>query len=147
MTIVCLGHFHRLPLAALFHLRLFMLSVSPLSHFIPLSSTLCLSPYPSLCCLLSHLPPSLSYPSLPAPAASLNPLPLSPLVIHGDVAEQVGHGLSVVDSSDGLGQDHADVHRLDLGTLELLQLVGDGVGHHHLREREKGFSFTLLQNF
>jgi hypothetical protein len=25
--------------------------------------------------------------------------------------------------------------------------VGDGVGHHHLREREKGFSFTLLQNF
>ena len=64
-------------------------------------------------------------------------------VIHGDVAEQVGHGLSVVDASYGLGQDHADVHRLDLGTLELLQLVGDGVGHHHLREG----NIFFLQHF
>lgn len=38
-----------------------------------------------------------------------------------------------MDAADGLGQDHADVHRLDLGALELLDLVGDGVGHHHLR--------------
>lgn len=37
-----------------------------------------------------------------------------------------------MDAADGLGQDHADVHRLDLGALELLHLVRDGVGHHHL---------------
>lgn len=54
------------------------------------------------------------------------------LVVHADVAEQVGHGLAVVDAADGLRQDHADVHRLDLGTLQLLELVGDRVGHHHL---------------
>lgn len=43
-----------------------------------------------------------------------------------------------MDAADGLRQDHADVHRLDLGTLELLQLVGDGVGHHHLAAAVKG---------
>lgn len=53
-------------------------------------------------------------------------------VVHSDIAEQVGHGLSVVDAADGLRQDHADVHRFDLRTLELLELVGDRVGHHHL---------------
>ena len=58
-------------------------------------------------------------------------------VVHGYVAEQIGHGLSVVDPPDGLGQDHADVHRLDLWTLELLQLVWDGVGHNHLGQRHK----------
>lgn len=56
----------------------------------------------------------------------------SSLVVHADVAEQVGHGLAVVDAADGLRQDHADVHGFDLGTLQLLELVGDGVGHHHL---------------
>lgn len=40
-----------------------------------------------------------------------------------------------MDAADGLGQDHADVHRLDFGTLQLLHLVGDGVGHHHLGAR------------
>lgn len=39
------------------------------------------------------------------------------LVVRGDVAEQVGHGLSVVDAPDGLSQYHADVHSLDFGTL------------------------------
>lgn len=53
-------------------------------------------------------------------------------VVHPDVPEQVGHGLPVVDAADGLRQDQADVHRFDLWTLELLQLVGDGVGHHNL---------------
>lgn len=53
-------------------------------------------------------------------------------VVHADVAEQVGHGLAVVDAADGLRQDHADVHRFDLRTLQLLNLVGDRVGHHHL---------------
>lgn len=54
------------------------------------------------------------------------------LVIHSDVAEQVGHGFSVMDAADGFGQNHTDVHRLDLGTLKLLDLVGDSVSHHHL---------------
>lgn len=62
------------------------------------------------------------------------------LVVHTYVAEQVGHGLAVVDAADGLRQDHADVHRFDLGTLQLLELMGDGVGHHHLSgaDMEKG---------
>lgn len=62
-------------------------------------------------------------------------------VVHADVAEQVGHGLAVVDAADGLRQDHADVHRFDLRTLQLLNLVGDRVGHHHLggeKRREGG---------
>lgn len=54
-------------------------------------------------------------------------------VIHCDVAEQIGHGLSVVDAPDGLGQDHADVHGFDFGTLQLLDVVRHGVGYHHLR--------------
>lgn len=58
----------------------------------------------------------------------------APLIVYGDVAEQVGHGLSVMDAADGFGQNHADVHRLDLGTLELLDLVRDRVSHHHLRD-------------
>ncbi len=57
-------------------------------------------------------------------------------VIHSDVAEQVGHGLSVVDAADGLWQDHANVDCFDLWTLELLELVGDRVGHHHLAEEK-----------
>lgn len=55
-----------------------------------------------------------------------------PLVIHGNVAEQVSHGFSVMGAADGFGQNHTDVHRLDLGTLKLLELMGDRVGHHHL---------------
>lgn len=54
-------------------------------------------------------------------------------VIHRNVAEQIGHGFPVVDAPDRLGQDHADVHSFDLRTLQLLDLVGNGVGHHHLQ--------------
>lgn len=53
-------------------------------------------------------------------------------VIHGDVAEQIGHGLSVVDAPDGLSQDHTHIHSFDFWTLQLLHLVGNSVGHHHL---------------
>lgn len=71
------------------------------------------------------------------PSVTINPPQPSPsdvsLVIHGDVAEQVGHGLSVVDAADGLGQYHADIHRFYFGTLQLLYFMGHGVGHHHLR--------------
>lgn len=39
-----------------------------------------------------------------------------------------------MNTPDGFGQDHTDVHRLDLGTLELLDLMWDRVRHHHLRD-------------
>ncbi len=55
------------------------------------------------------------------------------LVVYGDIAEQVGHGLPVVNASDGLGQDHTDIHCLDLRTLQFLHLMRDSVGHHHLK--------------
>ena len=41
-------------------------------------------------------------------------------VVHADVAEEVGHGLVVVDTADGLHQQATDVHSLDLVTLHLL---------------------------
>lgn len=53
-------------------------------------------------------------------------------VINSDVAEQIGHGLSVVDAADGLSQDHTDVHRFDFWTLQLLNLMRNSVGHHNL---------------
>lgn len=46
-----------------------------------------------------------------------------------------------MDATDGFSQNHTDVHRLNFGTLKLLDLVGDGVSHHHLcEEAELGFS-------
>ncbi len=45
------------------------------------------------------------------------------------------HGFLVVDPPDGLRQEDGDVHSLDLVALQLLQVVGDGVGHHHLPNR------------
>ena len=51
------------------------------------------------------------------------------------MSEEVGHGLLVVNPADGLGQQDADVHRLDLVALQLLEVVGDGVGHHDLVDR------------
>lgn len=47
----------------------------------------------------------------------LSPPPLWLLVVHRDVTEQVGHGLSVVDAADCFSQYHADVHSLDFRTL------------------------------
>lgn len=64
------------------------------------------------------------------------------LVVHGDVPEEVRHGLPVVDPADGLGEDQADVHRLDLGALQFLHLVGDSVGHHHLAMASTGISMV-----
>lgn len=78
-----------------------------------------------------------------------NPLAVGPtshqvaLVIHGDVAEQVGHGLSVVDAADGLSQNHADIHCLDFRTLEFLDFMRDGVGHHHLGSHDQTKLCTL----
>lgn len=56
------------------------------------------------------------------------------LIVYGDVPEEVSHGLAVVDTADGLGQDHAHIHRFDLGTLQLLYFVWDGVCNHHLQQ-------------
>lgn len=42
-----------------------------------------------------------------------------------------------MDPPDGLGQDHADVHRLDLGALQFLDLVGDGVADDDLGEEKR----------
>lgn len=41
-----------------------------------------------------------------------------------------------MDAADGLGQNHADVHRLDFGTLQLLHFMGDCVSHHHLQTQQ-----------
>lgn len=66
----------------------------------------------------------------------------SGLVIDSDVAEEIGHGLAVVDSPDGLREDQTDIHSLYLGALQLLHLVRNSVGHYHLwrarKERKLG---------
>lgn len=54
------------------------------------------------------------------------------LVIHSDVSEKVGHGLSVVDSPNGFRKNQTDIHSLYLGTLQLLNLMRDSIRHHHL---------------
>lgn len=61
-------------------------------------------------------------------------------VIHSDVAEQIGHGLSVVDAPNRLGQDHTDIHSFDFWTLQLLHLVRYSVGHHHLEAQYNSLS-------
>lgn len=65
------------------------------------------------------------------------------LIINSDVAEQVGHGLAIVDAADGLGQDHAHIHRLDLRALQFLHLMWDGVRYHHLLKK----TFKSVQNY
>lgn len=42
-----------------------------------------------------------------------------------------------MDPSDGFSEDHADVHRLDLGALQFLDLVGDRVADDDLGEEKK----------
>lgn len=54
------------------------------------------------------------------------------LVIDCNVAEQVGHGLSIVDTADGFRQDHADINSFDLGALQLLNFMRNSICYHHL---------------
>lgn len=61
-------------------------------------------------------------------------------VVHSDVAEQISHGLSVVDAPDGLGQDHTDIYSFDFWTLKLLHLMRNSVGHHHLEAQYNSLS-------
>lgn len=65
-------------------------------------------------------------------------------VVHSDVAEQIGHGLPVVDAPDGLGKDHTDIHRFDFWTLQLLNLMRNSVGHHHLEAQHNGVRQSSL---
>lgn len=60
----------------------------------------------------------------------------SGLVINSDVAKEIGHGLAVVDSSDGFRKNQTDIHSLYLGALQLLYLVRNGVGYYHLRKEK-----------
>ena len=56
-------------------------------------------------------------------------------VVQPHVAEEVRHGLVVVDAPYGLTQQHTDVHSFDLVTMHLFHLVRDSVSHHHLGSR------------
>lgn len=64
-------------------------------------------------------------------------------VVHGDVAEQIGHGLSIVDASDGLSQNHTHIHSFDFWTLQLLHLMRYSVGHHHLEAQHNSISLVV----
>ena len=59
------------------------------------------------------------------------------LVIDSDVAKEIGHGLAIVDSSDGFRQNQTDIHSLYLGALQLLYLMRNCVGYYHLRSARK----------
>lgn len=61
----------------------------------------------------------------------------SALVIDSDVAEEISHGLAVVDSPDGFREDQTDIHSLYLGALQLLHLMRNSVGHYHLWRARK----------
>jgi len=49
------------------------------------------------------------------------------------MSEKMAHALFVMDSSNGLCQQNADVHGLNLVALHLLQVVGNSIGYHHLK--------------
>lgn len=59
------------------------------------------------------------------------------LVIDSDVAKQIGHGLAIVDSSDGFRENQTDIHSLYLGALQLLYLMRNCVGYYHLWSARK----------
>ena len=46
--------------------------------------------------------------------------------------EKMRHGFLVVDASDGFREHHANINRLDLGALDLLNIVRNCVGHNNL---------------
>ena len=55
-----------------------------------------------------------------------------------DVPKQIGHGLSVINPSNCLRQEDADVNGLDLATLLFVLVMGNGIGHQDLRgEKEE----------
>lgn len=54
------------------------------------------------------------------------------LVLAGDVLEEERHGLLVVDSTDRFREHRADIDRLDLVALHLLDLVRNRVCHDDL---------------
>ncbi len=56
----------------------------------------------------------------------------SQLVVGRHVSEQVGHGLLIVNASDSLCEQDADVDGANFVALHLLELVWHRVGHHHL---------------
>lgn len=59
------------------------------------------------------------------------------LVINSDVTKEIGHGLAIVDSSDGFRENQTDIHSLYLGALQLLDLVRNCVGYYHLWSARK----------
>lgn len=66
------------------------------------------------------------------------------LVIDSDVAEEIGHGLAIVDSSDGFRENQTDIHSLYLGTLQLLYLMRNCVGYYHLWSAKKKRQLVVL---
>ena len=54
------------------------------------------------------------------------------LVLHCDISEEVAHTLFIMNPSNGLSEEDADVDSLDLVRLRLLSVVRNAVGHHNL---------------
>ena len=48
------------------------------------------------------------------------------------MSKEIAHALVVVNPANALRQQGADIDGLDLGALQLQDLVGHCVGHHHL---------------
>lgn len=63
----------------------------------------------------------------------LKALALRCLILKGNVPEKMRHRLLVMDSSDGLGNENGYINRLDLVTLQFLQVVRHCVGHDNLK--------------
>lgn len=55
------------------------------------------------------------------------------LIVKSDIAEELAHGLVVVDATDSFAEHQRDVHRLDLVAAHLLHLVRYSVRHNHLQ--------------
>lgn len=71
------------------------------------------------------------------------------LVINSDVAKEIGHGLAIVDSSDGFRENQTDIHSLYLGALQLLYLMRNCVGYYHLwsAKKKRPLAVLLIHSF
>lgn len=59
-------------------------------------------------------------------------------MLHGQlIPKELGHGFSVVDSPNGLCQEHADVNGSDLAASLLVNVVHYRIGHQNLKQQER----------
>ena len=66
------------------------------------------------------------------------------LIFQCNIPKEVGHGLIVVDTTDGFSKEDAYINCSDLVTLHLLNFVRHCVGNHNLHYYVKKNLITMI---